>query len=394
MHEIDAMHVGMQHKILLFKTLLLVLCASLPLAAQRPRVVPPPDGGKDPVPAPPVAVPLPAVEDEPEVEEPDPNAELLIAALEAQNEVIAHRLKHRLLKDGSWRSEKIPSGAKGMELFSDFDHATETYVRNPDLWAQDLVEQLTGVVVYNTHAIESYGGVLITPRHLLFCAHAHPHAAGTWPVNPERPGAEHRFLTLDGRLIKSTQIHQAKSHGNSRQPDMASVDLCVALLDRDLESEGLHVVPVLPEFSASARQTAMDWAREAGEPFAFFGVSQGVGRRTQSVPPEPIGDYPREHARMVYIKDRGDMAQTGPERGPFADWDYRVWDGDSGTPAFLLLHGEPHLWMILTTAPGNGPAVGDHIDHVNALISLADENAIAEGRLEEPTGHRVRVGEW
>lgn len=316
-----------------------------------------------------------------------------ISALKAQNEAIHHRLSHRLLEDGSWRGEEMPSGAAGMQLLAVADHEAETYVRNPDLWAQDLVEGLTGVVIYNNHAIESYGGVLITPRHLLFCAHAHPHAAGTWPVNPNRAGAEHRFLTVDGLLVKSTQLHQAKSHGNSRLPEMDSVDLCVALLDRDLEAEGLHVMPFFPPISDVERKEAMEWAREAGESFAFFGVSQGVGRRTQSVPPEPIGEYPREHARMVYIKDRTHMNPNATERGPFAAWDYRVWDGDSGTPAFLLLNGEPHLWIILTTAPGNGPVVGDHIDHINALISMADENAIAEGRLEEATGYRVRVGE-
>lgn len=376
----------------LFPALLLVLCTPLPVAAQRPRVVPPPAEGDTQVEVPPVVAPQPRVEAEPENEEADPDAELLIAALQAQNEAIRHRVTHRNVDDGSWRGEDMPSGAAGMELLSHFDHKTETYVRNPDLWAQDIVQQLTGVVIYNTHAVESYGGVLITPRHLLFCAHAHPHAEGTWPVNRERAGAVHRFLTADGRLVKSTQLHQAKNFGRSRVPEMTSVDLCVAVLDRDLEAEGLHVVPVFPPVSASAWGQARDWAREAGEPFAFFGVSQGVGRRTQSMPPEPISDYPREHARMVYIKDRVNMTQTGPKRSEFAAWDYRVWDGDSGTPTFLLLHGEPHLWMILTSAPGNGPAVGDHIDHVNALISLADENAIAKGRLDAPTGHQLRVG--
>ena len=277
-----------------------------------------------------------------------------------------------------------------MNLLSQFDHAQKIYRRNPDLWAQDLVEHLTGVVIYNTFTVESYGGVLITPRHLLFCAHAHPHAQGTWPVNRERAGAVHRFLTSDGRLIESTQLHQAKSFGRARLPDMESVDLCVALLDRDLEAEGLHVIPVFPTVSSAARQAAMDWARDAGEPFAFFGVSQGVGRSTRSQPPEPIGDYPREHARMVYIKDRAATHSATGSRGPFADWGYRVWDGDSGTPTFLLHRGTPHLWMILTTAPGNGPVVGDHIDHLNALIELADANAIEAGRLEEPTNLRLR----
>jgi hypothetical protein len=95
---------------------------------------------------------------------------------------------------------------------------------------------------------------------------------------------------------------------------------------------------------------------------------------------------------MCYIKDNRDPANSRPERGPFADWNYQVWDGDSGTATFLLLKSVPHLWMILTTAPGNGPHVGSHIDHVNALIAAADQNAVLLGRLEKPTGYTLRVG--
>jgi len=361
---------------------------------QRPRVVPPP---KD--------HPSPKVDraksDPPESEvkkdvqstEPPADTARLISAIQSQNEALIHRTTHRL-RDGIWKQEPMPGGAAGMNLFSSFDHQNETYSLNPDLWAQDLARQLTGAVVYNNHSIESYGGILITPRHLLFCAHAHPHAENTWPPNPAWPGSEHRFIAADGRLIKSKQLHQAKSFQHSEIEDLAKVDLCVALLDRDLEAEGLHVSRIFPPTSPEVMQAAMKWANEADEPFAFIGVSQGFGRETRSLPPEPIGDYPQEHARMIYIKDRRDMNNSREEPGPFAPWNYRVWDGDSGTPAFLLLNGEPHLWMILTVAPGSGPIVGNHVDHIHALIEAADRNAIEFGRLAEPTGHQLRLSEW
>jgi hypothetical protein len=262
------------------------------------------------------------------------------------------------------------------------------------LWAQDLIRHLTGVVIYNDMTMESYGGVLITPRHLLFCAHAHPHAHLTWGPNPERPGAVHRFLTTSGKLVESLQLHQAKSVGTSLLPGLTSVDLCVALLDRDLEKEGLKVVPVFPAVSEADVSAAMKWAQREKQPFAFIGMGQGTSRPTQSEPPEPISGYPRKHQRMCYIKDLTDMTNSNKPAGPFAPWNYCVWDGDSGTPTFLLLNGEPHLWTILTTAPGNGPRPGAHIDHINALIAAADENAILLGRLEKPTGLEIRVGQF
>jgi hypothetical protein len=33
-----------------------------------------------------------------------------------------------------------------------------------------------------------------------------------------------------------------------------------------------------------------------------------------------------------------------------------------------------------------------NIDHVNALIAAADQNAVLLGRLEKPTGYTLRVG--
>lgn len=360
--------------------------------AQRPRVIPPnadPSALKPPVPAPPPppkAIPV-------KEEEPAKDGPAFIAVLKAQNEAVLKRLGNRL-ENGKLKKQAMPSGAAGMNLFSAYDHEENIYTRNPDLWAQDLIRHLTGVVIYNDFTQESYGGVLITPRHLLFCAHAHPHAHQTWGPNPNRAGAVHRFLTSDGNVVESLQLHQAKSLGSSLLPGLESVDLCVALLDRDLEAEGLKIVPIFPAVSQAAISEAAKWAQTEKQPFAFIGVSQGTSRPTQKQPPEPAADYPLKHERMCYIKDRNDLAASGSKPGPFAPWNYHVWDGDSGTPTFLLLKGVPHLWMILTTAPGNGPRPGSYIGHIEALIAAADENAIELDRLDQPTGLKPRIGKW
>jgi len=375
----------MKHLALKITAFAAILSASH-ATAQRPRVVPPPAPGQQ-QPSPPK--PPPAAAPKNTASESDGLA--LITILKAQNEAIQHRLSHRLA-NGKWKKEAMPSGAVGMNLYAAYDHEAKSYTRNPDLWAQDLVKHLTGVSLYNDFTAESYGGVLITPRHLLFCAHAHPHAHLTFGPNPNRPGATHRFLTKDGKLVESLQLHQAKSHGGSLLPGLSSVDLCVALLDRDLEAEGLKVLPIFPAVADADDSAALKWAEKENQPFAFIGIGQGTTRRTQKEPPKPIADYPQKHDRMCYIKDRRDMSNSKEKPGPFAKWNYAVWDGDSGTATFMLLNGEPHLWTILTTAPGNGPRVGSHIDHINALIDAADANAISLERLEEPTGLQVRVG--
>lgn len=359
----------------------------------RPRVVPA-SGQPQTAPAkPPEGIARPETNHSRLKPEPLLHGQAFIDVLKAQNEGLRRRLDHRWV-GGKLKKESMPAGAAGMNLFTKVDHEAKSYVRNPDLWAQDLVGHLTGLVIYNDFCQESYGGVLITPRHLLFCAHAHPHAHQTWGPNPERPSPVHRFLTKDGKLIESTQLHQAKSFGAELLPGLDPVDLCVALLDRDLEAEGLKVVPVFPEVTEAEVTLAMEWAKKENQPFSFIGISQGTTRVTSAEPPEPLGNYPRKHQRMCYIKDHRDLNSIDAKPGAFGPWNYRVWDGDSGSPTFILLRGVPHLWMILTGAPGNGPRAGSYIDHINALIVAADENAIRLARLERPTGLKLRVGRF
>lgn len=374
-----------------FAILLLYTQATGLAQAQRPRVLPPPSS-KPVTPG----VKLPQSAKQTIVVSPQPVASTtdglaLISIFKAQNDAIRSRLSNRIV-NGKLKKATIPTGAAGMDLFTTADHEKKKYVRNPNLWAQDLMGKLSGISIYNSFTQESYGGILITPRHLLFCAHAHPYAAQTWGPNLERPGAVHRFLTSSGKLVESLQLHQADRIDAALFPGLGSVDLCVALLDRNMEAEGLKVIPIFPPVSEPDVFATMKWAQKEDQPFAFIGISQGTSRPTAAEPPEPITNYPRKHQRMCYLKDLRDPVKSSSKLGPFAPWNYTIWDGDSGSPTFLLLKGEPQLWMILTAAPGNGPRVGSYIDHVNALISTADENAISLKRLDKPTCLKVRVG--
>ena len=288
----------------------------------RPRVVPKNPPTQEPAPAPvptptPAPTPAPTPDKPPAAEKPqdETQGQALIAVLKAQNDALTRRLTHRLV-NGVMKKEGMPNGAAGMNLYASFDHEAKTYTRNPDLWAQNLVSHLTGVALYNDFAQESYGGVLITPRHLLFCAHAHPHAHQTWGPNPNRPSPVHRFLTTAGRLVESTQLHQAQSFGTSLLPDLESVDLCVAVLDRDLEAEGLKVLPVFPNVSDGDVSAAMKWANQENQPFAFIGVSQGTTRPTNSEPPEPIAKNPGNTSACVISRTTGTPRTPGPSAAP------------------------------------------------------------------------------
>ena len=277
------------------------------------------------------------------------------------------------------------AGAPNMNVFSAFNHTAQTYERNVALWAASLVTQLAACAVWKSHARESYGGVLITPRHVLYCNHAHPHAEGTW-IHPKGPETV-RFVKADGTVINAIQICQ--SDYNSARPGYIDplgyvpnrLDLCVATLDRDMTEHGIDPVPI-PLVRSSEEWLAM---MAGGVP--RLAVSQGVGRPTNNIPPQPISDYPQYHAAMVYIRTPGSNSQAADE--PYDELDYRVWDGDSGTPAFLLHRGQIYLEGILVSTPWGRVPAPLHWARINELLAASDAGAVALGRLTAPTGLTV-----
>lgn len=289
------------------------------------------------------------------------------------------------------RTTNQPGGSASMNMFTVKNHNTRTYVRNPNLWCgerdalPDLTEQFTGCVVYKTGSYESYGGVLITPRHVLYCQHAHPQAKGTWPPNLNAQ-CDLTFVTSNNIPVSCTQLHQASD---------PRADLAVAVLDRDMEALGLHVVPILDRLHEKTMwatdlqspdrggvETFLDFASFAttGLNFPYIAVSQGAGRPTPSVPPNPISKYPLYNDIMLHISPQ-------PYTHPLSSFRYDVWDGDSGTPVFLNIDSTVYLTGILTMAPWGFVPADPYT--INQLITAADANAIAMGRLSTQTGYTV-----
>jgi hypothetical protein len=199
-------------------------------------------------------------------------------------------------------------------------------------------------------------------------------------------------VLADNSVVNAVQLAQTMQGVASSTPGFISlvgqtdlfggaltiIDLCVAVLDLDMDAEGAHVVPI-PAVRSRAESDAIF---QPGTP--LFAVSQGAGRSTNSTPPVPISDYPRTHKAMHYVRQLGQTAVS-----PYDAVDYQVWDGDSGTPTFLLHRGVVYLDRILTHSPWGGWRVGAYVPQLNQMIAAADAGAIALGRLTEPTGLTV-----
>lgn len=289
-----------------------------------------------------------------------------------------------------------PGGVSNLEMFSAFNYtAPRSFTRNPNLWLAPYIAQMTGVVAYKDNGIswswcDSYGGVMITQRHVLYCEHAHPLSKGAWSI---APNAELKlvFALADGTPVECVQMGQNHSSASSSVPGyadwsaagLASADFCVAVTEKTADEMGVAVMPILElsEEIISAMRKLSSGPR--------FAISQGTARAgvVPSIPASP--NHPVLQHPMAYLGTPG--SYPGLE-----GYGYYVWKGDSGTPGFFLHRGVVYLDQIMTST-GNlsGWPVSSRIDQINYLIGKADENAIhwenhfGTNRITAPTGLTV-----
>jgi hypothetical protein len=341
---------------------------------------------------------------------------------------IAHYLSENLSQYASLVAGK-PAGAAGMNVFSTSTHATATYVRNVNSWAAPLVSQLTGCVAAKSWAGSNnsgpwnnqYGGVMITPRHVLYCQHAHPHAGGTWGVNYAAGPCRLRFVKADNSIVEVIQLCQNNSFGGSdpsqytltqyetnraqrpwevvRNPRVVTgwtpavvggmthdaYDLCVGLVDTDVTTLGIPVVPILRQ--PSGYQSAL----HAGSNLPTFAISQDG--RWGGDAPAPVGNYPRPNSPMTWIGVASDHNPPIAGDSVCTPYKYATWDSDSGTPSFILHRGTVYLDSIITSAAtipsGITAGCDTELSFINWAIGAVDAAAVTMGRLTAPTGLSV-----
>lgn len=189
-----------------------------------------------------------------------------------------------------WASDMCrgkPGGALGMNLFSSeglYDNTIEAeinayhnardpgglpYALNPHLWCAELLPKLTCLAIHKDDCGTGegaagaawrarYGGVAITKRHILGCAHGFSHAMGTWTylATPEKlasnsPPTRIRFLDNAGVTVDRILLHHARAdehNGNSNAANAYGsdpADLHVGVLNADLP-DSVYIPKVAP----------------------------------------------------------------------------------------------------------------------------------------------------
>lgn len=261
------------------------------------------------------------------------------------------------------------------------NHLAGTYEWNEGFFDSGLLEKLTCVKIalygigqpqLNSGGWhESFGGTLITPRHVISAGHAMPGSNLALPY----PDRRWRFMSVAGAVHEAIQI--AEGHPNYFQAgsDERASDTAVMLLSEDVPP-GIAIAPMFPFPGSDSPEhlAAVISLLLSGEVHLNVSQASGYGGRTGPV-------YPGGSTKPLNSAVHESMAYLVPSAGVggFDSWGYTVYGGDSGTPSFYVCNGQPFLqWY----------AAG--VDVINSLILKAEERAIAAGTLDDYTGYQVR----
>ena len=217
-------------------------------------------------------------------------------------------------------------------VFSTQNHATQSYVRNPNLWCADV--NLTCISPWNSNGANTKAGTLITPRHVLNAAHYEYNVGNTV-----------RFVAQDGT------VHNRTITGKARHPNYLpyTPDLTIYTLASNLPV-GITPCKLMPS----------NWTSY---------LVHNISNR-----PPALGLDQEEKALII------DFYINGAFLTP-TDSDRRIFDeskigGDSGNPAFLIVNGELVLITVWTYGgAGSGTPVASYIADLNAMIVTADAQA-------------------
>lgn len=218
------------------------------------------------------------------------------------------------------------------KVFTTQDHSTPTYVRNANVWCNDV--DLTCISPWNSNGGHRKAGTLVTPRHIITAAH-YEYNVGTTV----------RFVAADNT------VHNRTVTGKKRHPNYVpySPDLTLYTLDSDL-----------PGSITPCKLMPSNWDDH---------LVQNFHNR-----PPALGLDQEEKALIIDFFARGSfMTPVDADRLIFHE---NKIGGDSGNPAFLIVNGELVLITVWTFGgAGGGTSVASHIADLNGMIVSADAQA-------------------
>lgn len=302
----------------------------------------------------------------------------------------------------------LPSTAS-KNIFIVKNPQSNIFIRNTQMFCYDLTQQLTSLVIYkhsknnvNTGSKYSYGGVLITPRHVLYCAHAFPkterlkfvRSDNTVVSADQLSGVSNSELWAQAGSELNVQLQHPILWSENWRSSLAR-DIGITVLDRDLSLSGIHVMPILaltPEDQTFTQQCAV---------IPKLLCSQAPGRTTATPNPNLLSasDMQMTIAPTAYLTDltyvplsarlqanTWDYYFDASNVNPFHYYDiltfhpqysdsYKLWDGDSGNSHMICVNDKLYIYQTTFDAAGRGALIAGLSGIVNYLIEKVDQLA-------------------
>lgn len=315
----------------------------------------------------------------------------MITALQA---VVSERSARQ--RDYAWLYERIDGldgGAVNMEIhpepndwnliqsemnaYHDARGTVENpYEWNPNLWCLDLREQLTGAYDcfrWNNNWSVQYGTTLITPQHVVCCAHAGTPHIGTDYRWIDKDGIAHTNRVIAGvygfNKVNGVLVHL---HG----PANEITDISIGLLETPMPSS------IRPFRIAPAHSQWMTFARSQ---MYREGQDNSPAHPLYTQETWPYTHHPRRNQAMFWLSGASYLIRSENRD----NWKYGAWSGDSGTPNFTYRDGEVLMaGMTGSNSFVNKPSqygyfsVATWTDYINRMIAAVNAKAIAEELVE------------
>jgi hypothetical protein len=210
------------------------------------------------------------------------------------------------------------------------DGTTMRFERNPNFWGSGI--DLTCFSPWNSQAGYQRAGTLITPLHVLCAAH--------YQISS---GQSICFVTQNNQVV-TRQITGSWVHPSWTSQNLYP-DFQVLKLDSEVPNT-ISVSKILPDYTKLSNVSKTNTVPV----IAFNQAKEGIIAELYE-----IGKTPYDIARY--------LPPVEPTRAKYSK---SLIVGDSGSPSFLLLDGEPVLLTVCTWGgAGSGTSVAGHRDAIN-----------------------------
>jgi len=244
----------------------------------------------------------------------------------------------------------ITRGLAAMDLFTLSNEATESFTRNGGVWTGGI--NLTCCPAKLQYSSAGHGGVLVTPRHIVYPAH--------WQPFYEQYVY---FVAADNAVVRRRLMNKAQLPSANGYPDCV-----VYALDADVP------VSITPAKILPSSFTTKVTNRGVGLPLLCV---KNNWNPTYTTTVEATGRY----ATIASVDQIGNLAWGGQTNSYSIQWpsywttpnrqalSLATTTGDSGSPWFLVIGNEPILVGTTMYGDGHGTFTGAYKDAINALIA-------------------------